>query len=111
MDVVKTELDQLGGTISVNTEKGKGTIFTLSLPMTFALMETLSIMSQHNQYMIPIKAIIGTEIFDKKFNPVIQIIFYREQLLDIISKKVKLKRGQVIILDEAHMSAGARHWN
>lgn len=66
MDVVKTELQQLGGTIGVNTQQGKGTVFTLCLPMTFALMETLSIVAQNNRYLIPLKAVIGTEIFDKK---------------------------------------------
>jgi len=50
------------------------------------------------------------EIFDPAFDPVKQIVFNREHLLDIISKKIKIEPGQCILIDEAHMATGARHW-
>ncbi len=50
------------------------------------------------------------EIFDKKFSIEKQVCFSREHLMKIISGKIKIKPGQCVLLDEAHMAAGARHW-
>lgn len=50
------------------------------------------------------------EIFDKKFNPKTQIVFTRPQLLHVIGEKSPLKRGQVIVIDEAHYGMGSRRW-
>ncbi len=65
MDVVKTQIDQLGGTVDIDTEKDKGTRFTLCLPLTFALMKVLHVMVRGNSYLLPLHAIFGTEKFDK----------------------------------------------
>jgi two-component system chemotaxis sensor kinase CheA len=65
MDVVKTQIDQLGGTIDIETEKDKGTRFVLCLPLTFALVEVLHVMVQDNSYLVPLQAVLGTERFDK----------------------------------------------
>lgn len=50
------------------------------------------------------------EIFDPKFDPEKQIIFTRPQLLHVIGEKSPLKRGQVILIDEAHYGMGSRRW-
>jgi len=50
------------------------------------------------------------EIFDPKFDPYTQIVFTRPQLLHIIGEKSPLKRGQVILIDEAHYQMGSRRW-
>jgi len=48
------------------------------------------------------------QIFDPKFNPDKQVCFSRLELYEVLSGKTKLKRGQIIILDESHISIGAR---
>ena len=65
MDVVRTQLDQLGGTIEVLTEKEKGTTFVLCLPLTSALMEVLHVIVQGTSYLVPVQIIAGTEKFDQ----------------------------------------------
>ncbi|MDY6950901.1 MAG: chemotaxis protein CheA [Thermodesulfobacteriota bacterium] len=65
MDVVKTQLDELGGTIEIRTEKDKGTTFVLCLPLTFALMEVLHIVVEGSSYLVPVQAVVGTERFDR----------------------------------------------
>jgi len=67
MDVVKTQLDQLGGTIDIHTEKDKGTTFVLCLPLISAIMEVLHVMVQGTSYLVPVQAIVATEKFDNKF--------------------------------------------
>jgi two-component system chemotaxis sensor kinase CheA len=63
MDVVKTELEQLGGTIVVTTEKDIGTTFTLCLPLTFCLMEVLHLRVGEKSFMVPLQSVVGTEKF------------------------------------------------
>lgn len=50
------------------------------------------------------------EIFDKKFDVNKQVVFDRGHLLKIISGEIKVNPGQCVLIDEAHMATGARHW-
>lgn len=50
------------------------------------------------------------QIFDKKFNPFLQIVFERTHLLWLLGPNTPLRMGQVIIIDEAQFIAGARRW-
>lgn len=54
MDVVKQALDSIGGNIKVNTAKGSGTTFSLSLPSSMAVKSTLLFEIQDTQYAIPL---------------------------------------------------------
>ncbi len=65
MDVVKTQLDQLGGTIEVRTEKDEGTTFVLCLPLTSALMDVLHVTVGGTSYLLPVQAVVGTERYDQ----------------------------------------------
>ena len=51
------------------------------------------------------------QILDKKFNPKTQVVFDRMQFLEMLSEDSPLKRGQVVILDEAQFAAGSRNWH
>ena len=63
MDVVKTQLDQIGGTIEVRTAKDHGTTFILCLPLTSALMEVLHVVVGGTSYLVPVQVVVGTEYF------------------------------------------------
>ena len=63
LDVVKTELERLGGTVAVTTEKDVGTTFTLCLPLTFSLMDVLQFRVDQRSYLIPLQSVVGTEKF------------------------------------------------
>jgi two-component system chemotaxis sensor kinase CheA len=65
MDVVKTQLDQLGGTIDVKTEEDRGTTFVLCLPLTSALMEVLHVVVEGRSYLVPVQVVVGTEPFEE----------------------------------------------
>ncbi len=54
MDVVKKALDSIGGTISVHTELGKGTTFSLRLPASMAVKGTLLFELDAETYAIPL---------------------------------------------------------
>jgi len=53
LDVVRNSVKQLGGTVNIITDKGKGTNFTLRLPLTTAVMQTLMIGVGQHIFAIP----------------------------------------------------------
>ncbi len=53
MDVVKTNLDQLGGTIEIDSVVGKGTSISIKLPLTLAIIPCQIIMTGDERYAIP----------------------------------------------------------
>jgi chemosensory pili system protein ChpA (sensor histidine kinase/response regulator) len=53
MDVVKTEVSELGGRIEIVSEAGKGTTFRLYLPLTLAVTQTLLVRVGNALYAIP----------------------------------------------------------
>lgn len=61
MDVVNTEIKQLGGIFNIDTEKDKGTTFTVSLPLTLAISRALMVMIGDDTYAIPLLSVEGVE--------------------------------------------------
>jgi two-component system, chemotaxis family, sensor kinase CheA len=53
MDVVKTNIERLGGTIEIDTVVGQGTTFLLTLPLTLAIIPSLIVLAEGHSYAIP----------------------------------------------------------
>jgi two-component system, chemotaxis family, sensor kinase CheA len=58
MDVVKRNIEGLGGTISIKTALGKGTVFTLKLPLTLAIIEGMTVRVGKETYIVPLLSIL-----------------------------------------------------
>jgi chemosensory pili system protein ChpA (sensor histidine kinase/response regulator) len=59
MDVVHTEVKQLGGIINVETASGVGTTFTVRLPLTLSITQALMVYAGENLYAVPLSAVIN----------------------------------------------------
>lgn len=58
LDVVKTAVDDLGGTIDVFSELGAGTRFVLTLPITLGVLRCLIARVGNERYAVPVPAVI-----------------------------------------------------
>lgn len=60
MDVVRTNIKELKGSVQVTSEVGKGTRFTLSLPLTLAIIDALLVRVSGHTFAIPLDAVSET---------------------------------------------------
>ena len=61
MDVVKTKINQLNGSIEIDSRLGEGTRITIKVPLTLAIMPTLMIMLGEQAFALPLVSV--NEIF------------------------------------------------
>ena len=59
MDVVASEVRQLGGSIDIHSELGKGTVFTLRLPQTLAVTQAAFVLIGETTFAVPIASVRG----------------------------------------------------
>ena len=60
MDVVRRSIQSLGGRISIASREGKGSTFTMSLPLTLAVLDGMVVSVQGQTLIVPLTAIIET---------------------------------------------------
>lgn len=65
MDVVKKALNNLGGMVDISTRKGKGTTFTIRLPLTLAIIQALLVEVGEEIYAVPLSSVLETLLVDR----------------------------------------------
>jgi len=53
MDVVRTNIERIGGTIALESMAGRGTVFTLRIPLTLAIISALIVQARGERFAIP----------------------------------------------------------
>lgn len=93
LDVVKTKIESISGTVEVKTEKGVGSKFIIRLPLTLAIIQALLIGLKGEIYAIPLSSISEISTIEKKNIRKVQnqeVILFRGKTLPLISLSEKL---------------------
>ena len=87
MDVVRTTLDRLKGTVHISSAVGKGTTIQLRVPLTLASIQTLLFRVGGRLFAVPLSSVIEiTRITDQEIHRVDQreVLRLREQILTLV---------------------------
>ena len=87
MDVVRTVIDKLKGTVQVSSVKGRGTTMQLRMPLTLASIQTLLFRVAGRLFAVPLSSVVEiTRITDSEIHRVDQreVLRLREQILTLV---------------------------
>ena len=115
MDVVKTNIETIGGVVDIATELGRGTTFTIKIPLTLAIVSALIVKANEQRYAVPQIAVLELVRVDPKNDnkstntierihgaPVLRL---RERLLPIVTLD-GLMRGQATVEEGEVVESG-----
>jgi two-component system, chemotaxis family, sensor kinase CheA len=98
MDVVKNMVTSMNGTIEIFTEKGKGTVFILRIPLTLAIITALLASAGKGVYAFPIESVLEIVKFESgqisKVDGVLTVKL-REHALSLIDLQGLIGAGHV----------------
>lgn len=57
MDVVKQNIESVGGNVSIESKPGKGTAFIIKIPLTLAIIDGLTVTVGDNRFIVPLTAV------------------------------------------------------
>ncbi|MDO8988246.1 MAG: chemotaxis protein CheA [Sideroxyarcus sp.] len=84
MDVVKTNIQKLNGTVNIHSEAGKGSTFSISLPLTLAILPVLVLRLADQSFAVPLSMV-------REILPVTQ-----QELQQVSGKATMVVRGEVL---------------
>jgi two-component system chemotaxis sensor kinase CheA len=87
LDVVKSNIEQLGGDVETKTRLGEGTTFTVRLPLTLAIIQALMVEIRDEKYAIALGSISNIEnipVGDIKYVQAQEVIHLRGMVIPLI---------------------------
>ncbi|MBR5095554.1 MAG: chemotaxis protein CheW, partial [Treponema sp.] len=87
LDVVRTMIEKLKGTVSVSSGAGKGTTFTIKLPLTLAIIQGLLVRVGTQVYSIPITSVIESQrVRKEEINTIdnYEVLNVRDEVISIL---------------------------
>lgn len=96
MDVVRKNIEKVGGTISIDSKKGKGTTFTIKIPLTLAIVDGMELTIGGSFYTVPISSIKQS----------FKISDDQQVILDTDGSEMIMLRGECLPLIRLHRLFG-----
>jgi two-component system chemotaxis sensor kinase CheA len=118
MDVVKTKINQLNGSVSINSELGKGTVLEIKVPLTLAILPTLMIVVGEQTFALPLGSvneiinmdISKTNTVDGQLTMIVRSkaipLFYLGDWLNRVPVTVDRTQGHVVVVQIGTQQVG-----
>lgn len=118
LDVVKSNIEALGGDVEVHTKLGEGTTFIVRLPLTLAIIQALMVEIRDEKYAIALGSISNIEsipVNEIKYVQAQEVIHLRgaviplirlDQVLDMEEKQEEPENLTVVIVKKGDSLAG-----
>lgn len=118
LDVVKSNIEALGGDVEVRTQLGEGTTFIVRLPLTLAIIQALMVEIRDEKYAIALGSISNIEsipVNEIKYVQAQEVIHLRgaviplirlDQVLDMEEKQEEPENLTVVIVKKGDSLAG-----
>ncbi len=120
MDVVKTRIAQMNGSVEIDSEWGRGSVITIKLPLTLAILPTLMVVLGEQPFALPLASVVEIFNLDLKRTNVVDgqlTIMVRERALPLfyLRKWLTPKRpmtdedrgkGHVVIVNVGNIQVG-----
>ena len=118
MDVVKTKITQLNGSVNIDSEMGKGTVLEIKVPLTLAILPTLMVVVGEQTFALPLAGVneifhldlTNTNLVDGQLTIIVREkaipLFYLDQWLvrDYVDKP--RDKGHVVIVQLGSQQIG-----
>ncbi len=88
MDIVRTNIEKLNGSVDIHSEIGVGTTMRIRLPLTLAIIQALMVQSRGQFFAIPLSAVVETERRNLSTVSTVQgrqTIVVRERVIPLLS--------------------------
>ena len=119
MDVVKTKINQLNGTVQINSKLGEGTLLEIKVPLTLAILPTLMVMVGKQTFALPLAGVneifhldlAKTNIVDGQLtivvrNKAIPLFYLEHWLVKGSNKQLRREQGHVVIVQIGTQQVG-----
>lgn len=106
LDAVKSKIESLGGIVSVDSDPGAGTIFSIQLPLTLSILASLLVEAGEETYAIPLSSIVETALINEE-----EMFFIQEQkAMDFRDRVIPLFSLKEVYEIPLHSSKKANTW-
>ncbi|HEY9576432.1 MAG TPA: chemotaxis protein CheA, partial [Pseudobacillus sp.] len=118
LDVVKTTIESLGGSIGIEAAEGTGSVFLIQLPLTLSIISVMLVEVEKEKYAIPLSSIIETAIVKKQdvlnahtqqvidFRGKIVPLVFLEQIFEVPRENLEDDFYSIVIVRKGDKMAG-----
>ena len=113
MDVVKRNIQQVQGSVNIESEVGKGSVFSIKIPLTLAIIDAMIVKSGEDKFVVPLVHVHETvqvkPQFLKQTSSLGEVLLLRGENLPSFRLSQLLKKKNTVLSDSIEVALIIRH--